>query len=306
MATKLFNNLFAADPSTMTPYTSVPDGLPYTQLFQHYPVLHPLYTNFEINFHAEDYVNFARATWPALPLTIICAYAVMIVVGRWYMKDRQRFDWKGPLAYWNLGLSIFSFCGMLHTAPHLLHNIATMPFKDTICSPAAQTYGEGACGLWVMLFIFSKVPELVDTVFIVFRKSNLQFLHWYHHMTVLLFCWHSFAVTSSTGLYFVAMNYSVHALMYGYYYLMAIKAWPKWIPASLITVAQISQMVVGVTICAASFYYLRTDPEGCEVTSENVMAGTIMYGSYLYLFCDFFVRRFVFKQDVSAKKSKAL
>ena len=25
--------------------------------------------------------------------------------------------------------------------------------------------------MWVMLFIFSKVPELVDTVFIVFRKS---------------------------------------------------------------------------------------------------------------------------------------
>jgi len=28
--------------------------------------------------------------------------------------------------------------------------------------------------MWVMLFIFSKVPELVDTVFIVFRKSKLQ------------------------------------------------------------------------------------------------------------------------------------
>lgn len=43
--------------------------------------------------------------------------------------------------------------------------------QDTICSDAAITYGEGACGMWVMLFIFSKVPELVDTVFIVFRKS---------------------------------------------------------------------------------------------------------------------------------------
>ena len=36
----------------------------------------------------------------------------------------------------------------------------------------------------------------------------------YHHVTVLLFCWHSFMSTSSAGLYFVSMNYGVHALMY--------------------------------------------------------------------------------------------
>ena len=60
------------------------------------------------------------------------------------------------------------------TVPHLLHNVTSLPFKDTICRDPAETYGEGACGLWVMLFIFSKVPELVDTVFIVFRKSKLQ------------------------------------------------------------------------------------------------------------------------------------
>ena len=30
---------------------------------------------------------------------------------------------------------------------------------------------------------------LVDTAFIIFRKHNLIFLHWYHHLTVALFCW---------------------------------------------------------------------------------------------------------------------
>jgi len=73
----------------------------------------------------------------------------------------------------------------------------------------------------------------------------------------------------------------------------AVKAWPKWIPPSIITVAQISQMIVGVGICASSFYFLYTDPEHCQVKRQNVYAGALMYGSYLYLFCDFFVRRFL-------------
>ena len=82
--------------------------------------------------------------------------------------------------------------------------------------------------------------------------------------------------------------------MYGYYYLAAIKAWPKWISPSFITIAQISQMVVGVIICCASFHYMRVDPE-CQVKPQNVYAGALMYGSYLYLFVDFFVRRFLLK-----------
>ncbi|EWM29442.1 fatty-acyl [Nannochloropsis gaditana] len=288
-----FSKLFWGEMPKIIPYRSVPDNVPFTQLFQHYPVLSPFYTEYEKNFHASSYVNFAQNTWPALPLALCGIYGLMIVVGTKVMESRPKHEWKTALACWNLLLSVFSFCGMLRTVPHLLHNVTTLPFKDTICRHPAETYGEGACGLWVMLFIYSKVPELVDTVFIVFRKSKLQFLHWYHHITVLLFCWHSYAVTSSTGLYFVAMNYSVHAVMYAYYYLTAIKAWPSWIPPSIITVAQISQMMVGVGICVASFYYLYTDPEHCEVKPQNVYSGALMYGSYLYLFCDFFVRRFL-------------
>jgi len=81
------------------------------------------------------------------------------------------------------------------------------------------------------------------------------------------------------------MNYSVHAIMYGYYFLTAVKAWPKWLPASMITVAQISQMIVGTTICIMSWVYLY-DNQPCAVERENVIAGGLMYGSYLYLFAE--------------------
>ena len=81
------------------------------------------------------------------------------------------------------------------------------------------------------------------------------------------------------------MNYSVHAIMYGYFFLTSIKAWPKWLPAHLITIAQISQMIVGTTICVMSYIYLKDD-QPCAVEWENVVAGGLMYGSYLYLFAE--------------------
>ena len=51
---------------------------------------------------------------------------------------REKFDWRGPLAYWNLCLSLFSFCGMIRTVPHLLNNITTLSFRDTVCTSAAK------------------------------------------------------------------------------------------------------------------------------------------------------------------------
>ena len=38
-------------------------------------------------------------------------------------------------------------------------------------------------------------------------------LHSYHHITVLLYCWHSYASRISSGLWFGTMNYFVHSLM---------------------------------------------------------------------------------------------
>jgi hypothetical protein len=60
----------------------------YTQLFQHFPILERTYFPFEKNFHAEPFVNFAKATWPALPLALCTLYALMIVVGSRVMKNR--------------------------------------------------------------------------------------------------------------------------------------------------------------------------------------------------------------------------
>eukprot|EP00428_Durinskia_dybowskii_P064513 CAMPEP_0170386136 /NCGR_PEP_ID=MMETSP0117_2-20130122/16876_1 /TAXON_ID=400756 /ORGANISM="Durinskia baltica, Strain CSIRO CS-38" /LENGTH=142 /DNA_ID=CAMNT_0010641943 /DNA_START=456 /DNA_END=884 /DNA_ORIENTATION=- len=136
-------------------------------------------------------------------------------------------------------------------------------------------------------------------MFIVLRRKPLIFLHWYHHVTVLLFCWSSFATAAGSGLYFVAMNYSVHAIMYGYYCMQSLDSVPKWFPTIIITVAQIAQMFVGTFVCASCWYYMYAGRE-CHNDIKNLIGGAVMYGSYLYLFCEFFVGRYF-----SAKKSKS-
>ena len=208
------------------------------------------------------------------------------------------------LACWNAFLSLFSFIGMCRTVPFLLATVISKNYDETICTSPTESYGTGPTGFWVMLFVFSKVPELIDTVFIVLRKKPLIFLHWYHHVTVLLYCWHAFSTQAGSGLYFVAMNYSVHAVMYGYYCLQALNCVPKSFPTILITVAQIAQMFVGTGVCISAWYFLLSGKE-CSNDLSNLVAGGAMYGSYLYLFVDFAIGRY-FKKHSEKKISKKI
>jgi elongation of very long chain fatty acids protein 6 len=89
------------------------------------------------------------------------------------------------------------------------------------------------------------------------------------------------------------MNLAVHAMMYFYYFIMAVKMKPKWFNPVWITVAQISQMVVGVAVTIAGWYMLLVvKPEHCFMSADTSTAAIIMYGSYLFLFMQFFLQRY--------------
>jgi hypothetical protein len=235
-----------------------------------------------------------------IAFTCVIAYLIIVFGGREIMKNYPEYDLRIPLAIWNAGLSVFSFIGMCRTAPWLGAKILTSSFEETICENPMNSWGNGATGFWVMLFIYSKIPELIDTVFIVLRKKKLIFLHWYHHVTVLLFCWNAYATLAGSGLYFVAMNYSVHALMYGYYCLSELKCLPKQFPTIVITLSQIAQMFVGTGVCISAWYY-KFNGNACHNDMSNLIAGAVMYASYLYLFVDFAMKRYT-KKPIKEKK----
>jgi elongation of very long chain fatty acids protein 6 len=121
----------------------------------------------------------------------------------------------------------------------------------------------------------------------VLRKQKLIFLHWYHHATVLVYCWYSAKDFSGSGRWFVLMNYTVHSAMYSYYALRALRfKIPKWVNIT-ITSGQILQMVFGIYINCVAWYQIKSGA-ACHVSVENIVWSFIMYFSYFLLFFKFF------------------
>eukprot|EP00605_Chrysophyceae_sp_TOSAG23-4_P002017 GSChrysophyteH1.ASY1.ANO1.2232.1 assembled CDS len=215
-----------------------------------------------------------------IPIFAVIAYVLFVFwLGPAWVEARGKpFGLNNTLALWNLSLSLFSFWGASRTVPHLIWRIQNETFQDTVCTSPHVAFGGGTAGLATQMFILSKIPELVDTVFLVLKKKPVIFLHWYHHITVLLYCWNSYVTESGAGLYFV----------------------PVWYNPFPLTVFQITQMVVGTTVV----YTYALSSGGCHNLLSNLYAGGIMYASYLYLFCEFAFKRFFFGINDYAKKPK--
>jgi elongation of very long chain fatty acids protein 6 len=174
---------------------------------------------YEANFSGHAIVAWTQ-DHAELPIFATALYLAMATYGPRLMPFSLQLGW--TFALWNLGLSVFSVLGASRVVPHLLAALQDPAhgesfqerFVWTCCTHPDQWYLHKGPGLWVALFIYSKFPELLDTAFLVLQKKEVIFLHWFHHCTVLLYCWHSFHHTVSAGLWFSAMNYSVHAVMY--------------------------------------------------------------------------------------------
>jgi elongation of very long chain fatty acids protein 6 len=164
-----------------------------------YPALSPYYSDFEKSYDPTPVLQLMKDMNYSVPFVSVLLYLIFCHFGGKIMEKQKPFGLLSTLAVWNLFLSLFSFYGAVRTVPHMLHRILNLPFEQTVCEAPHTAYGAGACGLAVQLFIISKIPELIDTVFIVLRKKPLIFLHWYHHVTVLLYCWNAYVTESAAG-----------------------------------------------------------------------------------------------------------
>jgi len=253
-----------------------------------------------------------------IPVVLTVVYLVLTFGIQAALKNRKGWDHelRMPLVIWSILLAVFSVAGSLRTVPMMVKIISERGVMHLVCGDTRDEWLVGnPAGFWTLWFCLSKIPELLDTAFIVLRKKPLITLHWYHHFTVMLFCWQAWASCTLNGLIFAAMNLTVHAVMYTFYALTAYGLRPTSY-AIFITLGQILQMVVGTAVTAFVvmdkivwhpvqtvdfslkvpewFTRITPQPDGgeCHVSSGNALAGLIMYGSYLLFFVHFFVQAY--------------
>ena len=219
-------------------------------------------------------------------------YLVIIFGGKKWMDGQNPYKFPVALVMWNAALALFSIIGFGVTMPPVIHFIITKGFTHAVCNSAIST--TPLLSFWAFLFVLSKIVEFGDTFFIVLRKTPLSFLHWYHHITVLMYSWYGLATRNTAGHWFSALNFGVHAVMYSYYMLKAMKFRIPSSVAMAITALQLAQFVVGLVLTFTGMRMMWQEKE-CGMNGTHIKAGLIMYGSYFILFLNFAYHRY-FKQ----------
>merc|ERR1712232_63341 len=118
-------------------------------------------------------------------------YLPLVYFGQKFMEKREpvrglqhvMFVWNGGLAV--ISAIMFYRCfatGYVQSLfrDHSLHEALCMNRHFGI------DYGTAWAFNWMA---YTKVIELGDTAFLVLRKKPIMTLHWFHHLTVLLFVW---------------------------------------------------------------------------------------------------------------------
>ncbi|KAK3606191.1 hypothetical protein CHS0354_010837 [Potamilus streckersoni] len=158
---------------------------------------------------------------PLATSVIFFLYLLVVWQGPKLMKNREPLKLKWILIPYNFGLVILSF--------HMFYEFlvtSVLSSYSYICQPVDYSYNplpmRMARVCW--WFFFSKVIELLDTVFFILRKKNEQvtFLHVYHHCSMIINWWLGARFVAGGQSFFVAMlNSFVHVIMYTYYGLAA-------------------------------------------------------------------------------------
>lgn len=139
-------------------------------------------------------------------------------------------------AGWNVFMAVFSAWGTWQTCdvlvqPWLLRQVPVSRYADLEWAGT--------------LYVVSKFWELLDTVLLYVRNRPIVKLHWTHHVITLVYAVLALNRRSTGSMYFSALNYVVHTVMYAYY--AGLYWFPSWRhQGQYVTLLQMAQFVVAM------------------------------------------------------------
>uniref|UniRef100_A0A1A8ILG6 Elongation of very long chain fatty acids protein 1 n=1 Tax=Nothobranchius kuhntae TaxID=321403 RepID=A0A1A8ILG6_NOTKU len=243
-----------------------------------------------------------------VPMTgiLLCYLFFIMYLGPRIMAKRSPFQLKEAMIIYNfllVALSIFIVYEFLMSGWVTTYTWRCDPI-DTSNSPQALRMVRVA---W--LFWFSKIIELMDTIFFVLRKkhSQITFLHIFHHSFMPWTWWWGVGYApGGMGSFHAMVNCSVHVIMYFYYGLSAAGPrfqkylwWKKYM-----TAIQLIQFVL-VSLHATQYYFM----ESCNYQFPIIIHLVWIYGTLFFiLFSNFWVQAYVKgkrlpKQDIKSHQN---
>jgi len=232
----------------------------------------------------------------------------MLLLLRWFMQTRSKGCYDRQLRPWlvahNLFLSGLSLLMVIGVVKNALKVFSEHDLYTTYCGIPADPEMDVGLGFWAYVFYASKYYELIDTFFLVLRKSDLTFLHVFHHSTVVVCCWYALHEEMVFGWITCLNNASVHVLMYYYYAQQARNVRDIWWKKYL-TSLQILQFTVDC-VTSVFFIYFKMMGYYCRGTVPAWFVGNGMGIVFFFLFADFYRSTYKGRQPVPSKSKKDL
>ena len=221
---------------------------------------------------------------------LLVFYVMFIKLIPKYFRGKKGLSLRYPSILYNTCMCLFSLYGAIALITQAVQVLGNSTFYDSVCS--CDYYFKYPSVVATFLFSLSKPVELIDTLILVLRGKTPIFLHWYHHVSVVIISMNNYVNPQPTGLWCGSMNYSIHFLMYGYYAIMFTPARKLVAPFSImITSLQLLQMILAFILHCYILHqimYFTT----CDATIGSIVIPGFVYLTYGFLFAKYFVDRY--------------